>query len=74
MTETDAIELVRSIDKNTGSRTGPIIQLQGGGAKKKSVTAKGAKKGAGKQPAPEDTPMKHAFPASTSKAAGARSM
>jgi hypothetical protein len=42
MTETD-IEPVRSIDKNTGSRTGPIIKRQGGGVKKKQVTAKGGK-------------------------------
>jgi hypothetical protein len=79
MTETDATEPIRSIDKNTGNRTGPMIPRNGGGVKKRLAAAKGAKRGTGKPPAPEedgtkDTPMKHAFPTSTSKAAGARSV
>jgi hypothetical protein len=75
MTETDTIEPIRSINKNIGTRTGPLIPLKGGGIKKKLVAGKGAKWGAGEPPAPEedgtkDTPMNHVFPASTSKTAG----
>ena len=76
MTDSE-LEPVMRVNPTTGLRTlGPAIKPKNGGVRKKQGTPKGGKKVAGpatKEAAPEDTPMKHSFPASTSKTAGAQS-